>query len=765
MEIYVNGILRPDVLLETGGSMGAESSHTATSNVKLRTPVSSAPLSECDFIQFKEQNKVIYSGTIMQVKQDTFSILDLSFKSYELTISDNSELLSAVFADLKFQQNVNIMQIIFGNLPSHEWYDSNIPDFSGLSVKMDAEGITIGIVDDFSRFVLSEPANLWGMYIRDVLNSLSEITGAWWEITPDRVFNMRYPAAAAPAPINITGDSEIFNVSISRDAFSLYSAVRVVGGKGVGELLNVKLTSQDNSLIHDNAAVISTKKIQTKFPINSVPEYISIVNEGAAYEGKVGIKGIDDDKDYDAYYSYGSDIIEISNSSTWSFPAFDGSFSDDIVSFSYTPLVQIYFRMVDDELANEIKTQRGGTGIIEHVIDDNTIVTTHDAIAVAKAFLSENKKRAFTINFSTFIPGWTVGQTLIVGLPYYDVNGEFNVVALKKAPILQQDNSNVIRYDVTASTVALRDKYSKLFYTPKSIGFTIGTDCPNVQSYAFNNNIELISSVVLRKIRYPNWSDLNNRSWGRLMANYDTWGDFSDIFDQQEQEIHGLTEIGRNRIAYASGGKLQSGEPVQDMVPDLCHILVATGSNDQHLLTAESITVDAELSVTSVYHVGVDDVLDLISKVSYIDGDEEIQAFPVTFDKGIDNPDGKYEVYLAIKQIFAGKWLTAAGKNVLVDAIQNATNIFSLNGLTVFYTNSFGDLVCNIEPLVPSEVGGICAGSYTVSYYITEDDFAGTLQTLSYPDATVVIQSDIDHSADNPSGGYNLVLAITHNFI
>lgn len=773
MEIYVNGVLRSDILLKTDSSMEMESSHTATSSVKVVVPSSSTPLSECDFIQFKEQNGVIYSGTIMQIKQDTFAISDLSFKGYELTISDNSELLSVIFADLTFQQNVNIMQILFGNLPSHEWYDNSIPDFSGLDVKMEAEGITIGIVDDFSQFVLSEPANLWGMYIRDVLNSLSEIAGAWWEITPDKVFNMRYPVTAAPAPVNITSDSEIFNVSISRDAFSLYSAVRVVGGKGAGEVLDVKLTPHNNISNHKNATVISSKIIQTKFPINSIPGYISIVNEGAAYEGKVGVKGIDDNKGYDAYYSYGSDIIEISSSSTWSFPTLDGSFPNDTVSFSYVPLIQIYFRMVDDDLTSEIKAQRGGTGIIEQVISDSSVVSMDDAISVAKSFLSENKKRAFTVNFSSFIPGWSVGQSLTIDLPYYNVNGSFNVVSLKKIPVLQKDNSTILQYEVSASTVALREKYSKLFYTPKTIGFTIGTDFPNIQSFAFDNNIELKSSVSIIKVKYPIWSSLDDRGWNNLKAQYQSWEDFSSIFDSESKELHGLTEAGRNRFAYASGGNLQNEDQMPETAPDLCHVLMAIDSEGQYPLTAESVSKNAEQSVTSVYHIGVDELQKNIIRMAYFDGNEEIQVFPISFDKSASNPDGKFEVFFTITQTFAGKWLTADGKNTLINAIINADNVFSMNKLFISYINRFGDSVINTDPLIPSEIGDTYDGLYTVSYYIAADEFVGTFEALENLiqltdvgwGAAIKIPTNIDHGENNPSGQYDLILVISNSFI
>ena len=773
MEVYVNGSLRSDVLIETGGSMETENSHTATSSIKVSTPSDAEPLSECDFIQFKSGSAVVYSGTVMEIKQDTFPLQNLSFKNYELTISDNSELLSAVFVDMTFQQEANIMQILYGNHAvgtGSEWYNSSIPEFDGIIVRLNGESITIGTIDDFSRYELSEPANLWGMYVRDALDNLADIAGAWWEITPDKVFNMRYPSSSSPAPVNITADSDIFDVSVSRDAFTLYSAVRVVGGEGVGSLLHPTITYLDNNLEQNNAMRLSATELQTKYPINKMgqePIYYYSTNGSLEYVYRIGVKGLDDDNPgIDGLYTSGSDLIELKSSSGLTFPSLvmEGNVGN-WYSLSYYPNIAIYARMTDEQLVNEIQEQRGGTGVIEQLIEDNTIKSFSDAVSAAKAFLEENKKRAFTVDFSTFIPGWSVGQTLTIELPYYNVSGMFNVVSLKKVPILQQDGSSIIRYDVSASTVALREKYGTLFYTPKSIGFSLGTDFPNTQSYVYDNSIILTSAVTWSKTKYVKWSVLENHTWTQLMAQYPAWEDFSTVIASDTQVMQALTAAGKEKFANAS---VYPKQGTSSTVPDLCHVLTILDSSGRPYQSITANSVSASDDITAAFSIGVDDARIQISGFGFMSGAEQMQLFPFAFDKSPSNSDGDYELTISITQSFSGKWLTEDGRSILMTAIYTGGRIFPLNGgLSISYLNETGDLVTYAYKLWPNEEGAIYDGAYTVSYYINENEYIGVLKSLSYSDGSdtsVSINTNIDHSSSNPAGKYDLILSITHSF-
>ena len=125
MNVYVNDSLRADILIETGGDFSVENSHTATSNIRLSIPSESSPLQECDYVELKnDENQILYAGTVMQITQDTFSNHTLSFKCYSVLLSDNSELLASVFVDMSFSPGANMMQILFGNQPDSEWYNS-----------------------------------------------------------------------------------------------------------------------------------------------------------------------------------------------------------------------------------------------------------------------------------------------------------------------------------------------------------------------------------------------------------------------------------------------------------------------------------------------------------------------------------------------------------------------------------------------------------------------------------------------------------------
>lgn len=167
--------------------------------------------------------------------------MDLSYKIYNLSLTNNSDYIASVFVDMTFPSGASVTQILMGNRPGQSWYDASLGEFYGIiPVRVENEGITVGEIDDFTGITLNSPAYLWGQIVSSVIDQMADVCGAWWEITPDKVFNMRYTYNRSTAPISLDSDSAVYNVNVTRDSFTMYSAVRVVGGQAKANIRNSK---------------------------------------------------------------------------------------------------------------------------------------------------------------------------------------------------------------------------------------------------------------------------------------------------------------------------------------------------------------------------------------------------------------------------------------------------------------------------------------------------------------------------------------------
>lgn len=763
MNVYVNDSLRADILIETGGDFSVENSHTATSNIRLSIPSESSPLQECDYVELKnDENQILYAGTVMQITQDTFSNHTLSFKCYSVLLSDNSELLASVFVDMSFSPGANMMQILFGNQPDSEWYNSSLPVFYGLVPgRMESEGISPGTVDDFSRFVLSEPANLWGMYIRDALDTLCEIAGAWWSVTPDKVFHMRYNGVSYPAPFDIDENAEVFDVSVSKDAFTLYSAVRVVGGIGPGGQQNIQITPEDS--ISDGAAIVSDTRLQTLYPIHSIPDgtlFIELVKTHDVLYLSVGAKGISEDKD--AYYTSGDNMIEIDPEHTTA--RFPTPWSTDIVHLSYIPDVRVYCRIIDDELVKEIAAQRGGSGIIEQVIEDSSIISYDDAVSMAAGYLEEAKRRAASISFSTFSGNWAVGQTLDVDLPYYNISGGYNIVSVAREPIVKQGDNVVIKTNVTASNVPLRQKSGVLFYSPKSIAFTIGTDFPNTKSLYFNNAVRLSSTVIIRKTVYSLWEDVSGKTW-QYYSDY-SWGDFSVISQIQLGPIQGLENQGKT--AWAQQIYSPDGSPAPNI--DLIGTLYVVGETQSVSIQAQTSSLDEATGLTGTYWIDMDDCPFQITSLEFRYNGNVLWTAPVSIDKSPENSDGDFSLSLTITHHACGQYLTSGGEYQMLYPLYSGHTIdpfISDNGLQID-EESAGAVYTRIPS---ASMPDITNGSFQLTHILYENELNTFIESAAYVEGTgveslvYIMQFPIneDHSGNGIDGKYQLNIIINTN--
>ena len=196
MNVYLNGNLRNDILIQTGGSLEQNEAHVTSSNLTVSIPTNADDISAGDYISLQENNRIVFAGTIIEAAQQVLENINLSYKIYNLTLTNNSDYIANIFVDMTFPSGASVTQILLGNQPTDEWYNPDLGTFQGIiPVRVEQEDITVGEIDDFTTVTLESPAYLWGQTVSSVIDQLADVSDAWWEITNNKVFNMRYSTA------------------------------------------------------------------------------------------------------------------------------------------------------------------------------------------------------------------------------------------------------------------------------------------------------------------------------------------------------------------------------------------------------------------------------------------------------------------------------------------------------------------------------------------------------------------------------------------
>ncbi len=529
--IYINQQERPDVLIQNGGSLEQTSEHASSSSLTVRVPVDAAPIRECDYIQIYDGDTILYAGTVLQCEQAGFPTTP-PWRLYSLSLASNSDLLAGVYVDLGFPAHASINQILFGNEWTGETYDPSLPEFPGLlRTRVESEGIRIGTVDDFSSYLLEEGAYLWGRSVLDVLNELAEAAGAWWEVTPDKVFHMRYSSNRPPCSFSLNQQSDVFDLSVSQDALTFYSACRVTGGQvevpaSGGGAVTVVAEPPAGALPSSQYIVRTDEQTLTSnLGLAAIDTIVQRPASGSAVPAKikVGLEGVhDDDPDYQALMSYGGTTIKLKDSEqSFLDPSVPGQ---SIVCYGVLFVTEVFARVVDKELASDLARNRGGSGIVEYAMQDESITSFSAATLAALGFLASYAKRAVQISFSTFTP-CLVGSELSCDLPYYAVSGAYQITQVSTQFLLDTGGHLVAQYTVTASNIPYRDPYKALWHTSSPVTFTLESGQSPEDGYYYPNTLQLKSYVTAYQAPEVTWRMIEKRavSWDVWEQVYPSW--------------------------------------------------------------------------------------------------------------------------------------------------------------------------------------------------------------------------------------------------
>lgn len=395
----------------------------------------------------------------------SFTVIDASgsrhYKKGEpVEIIENGELIFAGVIDTPKEKKVTPIGDMYHYITCTDWHylaDKRIVakayelTFAGdividfINTYLADEGVTAGDIQTGPQI-----AEAIFNYIRvsDALNSLAEKSGFWWMI--DQYKQLHFVERSTnEAPFSVTNsDMEKDSIEVEHGNSQYRNRQYIKGGRDITD-------PQTEYKVGDG----DTKTFVVGFPIAKVPTVEVSRNGGAWIQQTVGIKGLDEIKQW--YWSKGDNTVVQDNAETVLGKDIDrmrityqGEF--DIVVITENP----------EEVENLKIIEGGGSGWVEDVADEPQ-TTNRDA-----AFQSANSKiRKYGVNgrrlrFRTWKNGLEVGQLLTVNLPDHDLNNA--EMLIETVQITKEDNE--LWHSVSAVEGPVSGSWAKMFYAMATRG-------------------------------------------------------------------------------------------------------------------------------------------------------------------------------------------------------------------------------------------------------------------------------------------------------
>lgn len=248
--------------------------------------------------------------------------------------------------------------------------------------------------------------------VKDVLNLITRQTGHCWYFT-----------ASGDLVVEALGKTMApFEVS---DANAVYDNVKVVTSRA--KLRNrqflragaQKTTGQEDKFLGDG----QTQTFPLRFAVDNDPEITKptfSINDVPVSSALVGIQGAEDDAMLEWLYNVGGKTV----SQTASLTALTSSQTLKVEYTGQVPtiILEELQTSIDDRLAVE-----GGSGLYEHIEQDEDLVDRQFALERAEGFLNRFGTPTETLSFSTRETGLQPGQLLTVNLADQGIQKDFLV--------------------------------------------------------------------------------------------------------------------------------------------------------------------------------------------------------------------------------------------------------------------------------------------------------------------------------------------------
>jgi hypothetical protein len=389
---------------------------------------------------------------------------------------------------------------------------------------------------------------------------------------------------------------------------------------------------------------------------------------------RVGWKGLDDNNpDVDVLVSYGSPDIECVNG--FRFPPIGPARPYNEVHIPYRPFVRFVTRIVDPDIAASIAAQRGGTGIIEYEMKDDSIQSYNDAAIAASNFLDDNGTRAITVKFRTKELGFEPGQMMrSEPYDYYKISGNFKVGKVVNSIIADSGGLPVIECEIEASNISYRDQLKELFYVKRSTTFKINSEFPANDGIYVKNEIEIETTLGIYFTKPISWTEFEalNLTWTDFEARFSSWNDFSNVVWEDTIVANILTDAMKIRLARVINGEDVSGDVVNEagtkvtgtnpLGTQFMAFKEGGYNNIDGYIVPVSDRVRNNNAITSVYYLTEDDQVNMnISEIDFYhcnypytweNATPLLNAkVPVSINRYANNPLGKYAITITKRDV------------------------------------------------------------------------------------------------------------------
>lgn len=257
-----------------------------------------------------------------------------------------------------------------------------------------AEGVTVGNIDagpTIAEAVFNyAPASV-------VLDALALRAGFTWYINAEKALYFQLRTTTA-APFAVTSDMLKGTSSLTHGNPKYRNRQWIRGGKAVTVEQTETFTTQDATIL----------SFPVGFPLAQAP--VSIKEDAAAKT--VGIKGIDSSKDY--YWSKGDPVLV----------AAVAPGAGVVVEIKYFGEFRIIALAEDtDAIAAQLAIEGSGTGYVDQVDDDPSLIDSDDAIDEAEALLDKYAIAGKQVPFRITTYGLEPGQLLTYTESLYGMSG------------------------------------------------------------------------------------------------------------------------------------------------------------------------------------------------------------------------------------------------------------------------------------------------------------------------------------------------------
>lgn len=273
--------------------------------------------------------------------------------------------------------------------------------------------------------------------LKSVLDDLTRQTGHHWSFTPWKHLNVE-GLGQTTARNELTDANPIYTDLKLRKSRSKYRNKQYLKAGAQ------KTVSQSDAFAGDG----KTQTFTLRFKVDNNPDGTKPtvkIDDVPVSESLIGVRGADEDSEFEWLYNVGENTISQSNSGT-------PLTSSQTLAVEYVGQVPtIIVEELEDEKTDR-KAIEGGSGLYENVEQDDDLVDRDFSVQRTEGFLSRFGKIANQLDFSTRTSGFNPGQILTTNLSALGGKREYLIQSVELSDAGGRGKDGNLWYKIRASS-------------------------------------------------------------------------------------------------------------------------------------------------------------------------------------------------------------------------------------------------------------------------------------------------------------------------